>query len=141
MEPLDLSARPPRPPRQQLDGLTFLPRTIDKLRASLSGGNLGEYQIRGFTASLLQTLGVDEEAIRGAVAAAQSDEDVARWLREHADVSKYGEWNATIEASAVNDENRERLQKRYPVLLRNPHVTSLLDMLELDDREAFAPAT
>jgi hypothetical protein len=34
MEPLDLSAAPPRSPRVMLDGLAMLARTIDKTRAA-----------------------------------------------------------------------------------------------------------
>ena len=35
-------------------------RTVDKLRATLPGGNLGEYQITGFSSRLIETLGLPE---------------------------------------------------------------------------------
>jgi mannose-6-phosphate isomerase-like protein (cupin superfamily) len=41
MEPLDLSVRPPRSPYAQMHGIYMVPRTIDKIRAQLPGGNLG----------------------------------------------------------------------------------------------------
>lgn len=71
MTPLDLTAGPPRSPRAELDGVVFLPRTIDKVRA-LSGGNLGEYTIPGFTQMMLDTLGIPLEAFTAAVAVASS---------------------------------------------------------------------
>jgi hypothetical protein len=42
--PLDLRTRPPRGPRETILGFYFLPRTIDKLRAELPGGNLGAFR-------------------------------------------------------------------------------------------------
>ncbi|MBV9971796.1 MAG: DUF5069 domain-containing protein, partial [Candidatus Eremiobacteraeota bacterium] len=68
MEPLDLSKRPPRSPKLELDGLTMLPRTIDKIRATLPGGNLGPYRIAGFSQRMLDAIGVTEEQLRDAVA-------------------------------------------------------------------------
>jgi hypothetical protein len=41
MTPLNLTVHPPRVPRAELDGLIFLPRTIDKVRATLPGGDIG----------------------------------------------------------------------------------------------------
>ncbi|MBV8689631.1 MAG: DUF5069 domain-containing protein, partial [Candidatus Eremiobacteraeota bacterium] len=64
MEPLDLSKAPPRSPKLQLDGLVMLPRTIDKLRASLPGGNLGPYRIQGFSQRMLDAIGVTEGQLR-----------------------------------------------------------------------------
>jgi hypothetical protein len=43
MKPLDLTKTPPRSPREQLVGLVFIPRMIDKMRALLPGGNPGKY--------------------------------------------------------------------------------------------------
>jgi hypothetical protein len=37
MKPLDLTKTPPRSPREQLVGLVFIPRMIDKMRALLPG--------------------------------------------------------------------------------------------------------
>jgi hypothetical protein len=38
MDALDLTKAPPRAPRETLAGVVFLPRTIDKMRATLPGG-------------------------------------------------------------------------------------------------------
>src|ERR1700674_699505 len=89
MEPLDLTKRPPRGPREKLDGLVLMPRTIDKLRAMLPGGKLGAYKIPGFSARVLEKIGVKEDELLEAVRRASSDDDVAAWLRARADTSKY----------------------------------------------------
>ncbi len=48
-------------------------RTVDKIRATLPGGNIGEYQITGFSSSLLNALGIPEASLRAAIASAASD--------------------------------------------------------------------
>ncbi|MDE2572777.1 MAG: DUF5069 domain-containing protein [bacterium] len=138
MEPLDLTKLPPRPPHEELDGLIFLPRTIDKLRASLPGGNRGDYSIAGFSVAMFETIGVSEEQMLGAVLEAATDEDVARWLRGHADTAKYAVFKTWLESRELNDENRERLHKRYPVCARDSALIKLIDILRADDRECFA---
>ena len=114
-------------------------RTVDKLRATLPGGNIGEYQITGFSSSLLNALGVAESSLRKAIAGAQSDDEIAAWIREHSDPERYGEINAKLESRTV----RERLSdpefiKRYPGAQRLPPDTPRLDLLVADDAESFA---
>jgi lipopolysaccharide biosynthesis regulator YciM len=122
----------------QLDGLAMMPRTIDKLRASLPGGNMGDYRIDGFSRRMLEMLGITEEQLRDAIASAKSDEDVSEWLREHADTSKYEEFTQYISKRSIDDvKDKEAFMKRYPILERRPDIYYLADMLEADDAEAF----
>lgn len=139
MDALDLTKAPPRSPNVRLGGLYFLARTIDKLRATLPGGNLGRYYIRGFSSSLLEMLGVEERELRAEVAKAKSDDEVVAWLREHTDPSMYDEINEKLSkrniAGRINDE--DFLQK-YPFAANLPREMRLFDMLDLDDRALFA---
>jgi len=138
MEPLDLTKAPPRSPKAQLDGLAMLPRTIDKLRATLPGGKPGVYKISGFSERMLETIGVNEDDLREAVRTAQSDDDVARWLREHADAGKYAKFNDYILKRSVDDVNdKAAFMERYPILKKRPDIYYLADMLEADDAEMF----
>lgn len=138
MEPLDLTKAPPRSPKVQLDGLAMLPRTIDKLRATLPGGNPGVYKISGFSETLLDTIGVKEDDIREAVRRAESDDDVAKWLREHADTGKYAGFNEYILKRSVDDvKDKAAFMERYPILKKRPDIYYLADMLEADDAEMF----
>jgi len=141
MEPLDLSKRPPRGPREQLDGLAMMPRTIDKLRATLPGGNPGAYKIAGFSGRLLERLGVGEAELCETVRRASCDEDVAIWLRARTDVSKYPAINAYFE-SLVHEKLQDPagFDERYPVRKRLG-LNKLLDVLEADDRESFKSLT
>lgn len=138
MEPLDLTKAPPRSPKLKLDGLAMLPRTIDKLRATLPGGKPGVYKIEGFSKRLLDTIAVSEDDLREAVRTAQSDDDVAAWLREHADTSKYAQFNDYILNRSLDDvSDKAGFMERYPILKRRPDIHYLVDMLEADDAEMF----
>src|SRR5258708_33276898 len=82
MEPLDLTARPPRSPYQKTEGLFMVPRTIDKLRAKLPGGKIGGYTIRGMSTALpglslvlLDGVGVPQERLLEVVAGGSDGEE------------------------------------------------------------------
>jgi hypothetical protein len=141
MEALDLTKRPPRSPRETLPGLDVLmiARTVDKLRATLPGGNLGDYKIPGFSGRLLQGLGIDESEMRDAVAAAANDGEVAAWVAAHTDVSRFPAVNAALLAPTIASrlDDAEWLAK-YPIAKRLPRETALVDFLILDDEAAFA---
>lgn len=138
MKPLDLSAAPPRSPKLSLDGLVMLPRTIDKLRATLPGGVVGGYRIRGMSLRLLEWLGVEEDAIREAVAAAKTDDDVAAWLRTKTDASKYPEFNRRLSERSTDDVDKEAFYETYPWARERKGAIKLFDVIEEDDRMTFA---
>lgn len=141
MEPLDLTQQPPRSPRELLPGLDLLmaARTVDKLRATLPGGNIGDYQITGFSSSLLNALEITEAALRAAIASSSSDAEVADWIRRQSDPSHYDAINAKFEALTIGERlNDPKFVARYPVAQRLPPESSRLDLLIADDAEAFA---
>jgi hypothetical protein len=103
-------------------------RTVDKMRATLPGGNIGSYQITGLRSRLLERLGIVESALREAVANAASDDAVARWIAAHSETGRYAEINAALDPEFV---------ARYPVARRLAPGASRLDLLIEDDKEAF----
>jgi hypothetical protein len=140
MNSLDLTQRPPRSPRELLPHLDLLmaARTVDKLRATLPGGNIGEYQITGFSSSLLNALGISEAELRKIIAQAESDEEVATWIRAHSNPERYAEINAKLESRTVGERlNDPDFLRRYPSAERLPPKTSRLDHLIVDDAESF----
>lgn len=135
MEPLDLRKHRPRSAWEKLDGLYMLPRTIDKIRASLPGGNLGPYKIAGFSALVFKELEVEEAGFLDAVAAARTDDDVAAWLREHGDTSKYEVINAKLlrrTVGALSAQNPDYF-KNYPHAKGLSEDTVHFDVLDKDD--------
>lgn len=140
MDSLDLTRRPPRGPRRPLAGLDIfmLARTVDKLRATLPGGSLGTYQIPGFSARLLDRLGIAEDDMRAAVARANSDEDVAAWVRERTDPAQYAAINGAMERRRIADRLGDpEFVAKYPIARRLPPETPLLDFLSADDVDMF----
>jgi hypothetical protein len=137
MEPLDFSKRPPRGPRERLDGLVLLPRTIDKFRASLPGGVLNGYKIEGMSRRLLGWLGVEEADMQAAVATAKSDADVAKWLRERTDASAYETYNERMENRSLDDiADKTNINNLYPWLAQSG-LMKIFDIMEEDDRRTF----
>ncbi|MBV9719129.1 MAG: DUF5069 domain-containing protein [Candidatus Eremiobacteraeota bacterium] len=140
MDALDLTKRPPRSPRELLPGLDVLmmARTVDKLRATLPGGNIGEYQITGFSSSLLNALEIPEASLRAAIARARSDDDVSAWIRSRTKPERYAEINAKLENRRIAERlDDPEFVARYPVAKRLPAHNSRLDLLIADDAETF----
>jgi hypothetical protein len=130
MEPLDLSKAHPRATRAELAGIVFLPRSIDKFRASLTGGNLAGYSLEGFTGRMLKSLGISPEAFRTAVSDATGDEDVASYVREHALDSGAEAWNAFVLNREVYEGNRAEAIAENPWLADHPEIILSLDFLQ-----------
>jgi hypothetical protein len=143
MKPLDLTIAPPRSPYEELDGLIFLPRTIDKLRALLPGGDSGSYfmngQIQGMSGYLLERLGIAEADLLAAVAAAAADDEVAAWVRSHTDASRYAEISATIrKIKPKHTADPAYFAGIYAeTLALYPELERVLDIIEADDRRLF----
>jgi hypothetical protein len=146
MEPLDLSHAPPRGPREKLLGLTFLPRTIDKMRAQLPGGNLSGYVVdmpRGLSAFLLKRVGVDGAEMQAVVASASDEAEVLAWFAAHADLSDVAGVNAKLESLTIEragEEDRALVYRLHPGLEARPDLVAFYDIFEFDDARAAARA-
>ncbi len=138
MEPLDLTQAPPRPPRAELAGIIFLPRSIDKLRASLPGGKLGEYTIAGFTETMLNMFGIELADVMEAVRTSETDADVAAFVTSHVHGDGIARWHAYALARKPRGGNREEALAAYPFLAGRDDIGISLDVLAEDDRHHFS---
>jgi hypothetical protein len=142
LTPLDLRAQRPRPVRETLLGFYLLPRTIDKLRAELPGGNLGLYlnHDTGFSAYVVRRLGLDMSDFRAAVAAAPDEAGVTAWLATRIDASMAPALNAKLESFVVermSAEDQALVRERHPVMAGRPDLSNVLDVLDADDDVTF----
>ena len=143
MEPLDLTIRPPRGCYEELDGLMFMPRTIDKIRAMLDGGKKGEYiinaHVTGISGFLLERLGITEAELRQAVEEAPDDEAVAAWLRTRVDTSLYPKLNALLPRISLEHATDPEFVRNFykETLAENPHLKTMFEIIEADDRRMF----
>lgn len=142
MTPLDLRTHRPRPVRATILGFYLLPRTIDKLRAELPGGNIGPYlnHDTGLSAYLVRRTGLDMIEFRAAVAAALDEEAVTAWLAARIDPSFAPAFNAKLESFVVermSADDRVLIRERHPVMAQRPDLSIILDILDADDELTF----
>ena len=138
MTPLDLHQQAPRGPRETLLGFYFLPRTVDKLRAELPGGNPGDYvnEERGFSAYIVRRLGLDMDEFRQAVADCTDETALQQWLAARIDPSTASVLNAKFETFVVDrmsPDDQSLVRRRHPVMAVRPELSKILDILEADD--------
>jgi hypothetical protein len=143
MQPLDLTMRPPRGPRETLAGLAFMPRSIDKLRAEMPGGKIAKYLNRpdGLSAYLCKRIGVDMEELRVVVAAAEDEDEIATWLRTRVDPALAAETSAKLALMTYDrlpPEFQERVRQNHPVMERRPELRTFFEIFEADDAEVYA---
>lgn len=141
MGPLDLTQTPPRSPQVRVAGVAFIARTIDKMRAELPGGNIGEYHVVGASELVLQAIKVSVDELRAVVARATSDDDVAAWLYAHADLSDVESVNRAFLTKRI-----ESLEPHQIAYFTSEHhtvpkheIAVMAEALVIDDFRSFAP--
>ncbi|MBD5656716.1 MAG: DUF5069 domain-containing protein [Candidatus Eremiobacteraeota bacterium] len=143
MTPLDLRIIRPRSCRDTMLGFYFLPRTIDKLRAELPGGNVGPYlnHDTGFSAFVVRKIGVSMDELRDVVARASDESEVESWLAARVDATQAPALNAKVEtftASRMSPDDRVLVRERHPVMAERPDLDRIVDILDADDELLFA---
>jgi hypothetical protein len=140
MRPVSLRRRPPRDPRARIGGLMMLPRTIDKARGLLPGGDPGDYAIEpGWSAWLLNELSFTQAEFLELVRRAADEAEVATVVGERVSPEKCEALNAAMKALRVADappEIRALLHDLY-------HAAGdelVLDLVIADDRDRVRPA-
>lgn len=134
---MDLTKEYPRSPRDELDGLTLLPRAIDKARAQLEN-KLGEYKYFGcrLNTRLFNTLGVTDEEFLDAVRRSPGDEDVLEWIREYVrperdKVEKMNQW--VLHNEPAENEREEFCDELERVDPGNDSVNTWTDLIDLEE--------
>jgi hypothetical protein len=141
MDPLNFQVAPPRGPREQLAGIVFTARLIDKLRASLPGGVLNGYiATAGMSSLWAYYTRIDLEELRTVVAGAPTESAVEQWINEHTQALDKPTINGKMERFESNrtpDDMRVTFENFYPPALRQRHAI-IFDLLEADDARLYA---
>jgi hypothetical protein len=142
MTSLDLTKQPPRSTRATMLGFYFLPRTVDKLRAELPGGDIGPYlnHDAGFSAFVVGRLGLDMDEFRDAVAEARDEAALTEWVGSRVDASKAEAMNAKLETFVVErmkPEDQALVRDRHPIMALRPELSKVLDILDADDEYRY----
>jgi Domain of unknown function (DUF5069) len=120
-------------------GLYFLPRTIDKVRAFLPGGDPGEYFVedeRGMSAYVLRKIKVDPRDLSAAVAAAAAESDVEAWISANADLSNVEKLNrqiSSITLGMMDEAGLATMRLFYTDVDSHPKTETVFEFLEADD--------
>jgi len=139
MTPIDLTKAPPRSPREELGGLCMLPRMIDVARATLPGGDIGDYQIgRGMSGLVLRHLETDVNEFVEAVRNATADEEIASRFcgtRTRAENRLLNLTMRRLKVADVPPDLRPTFEKFYGPDM--PPTQRVFDLLDEDDGRAF----
>jgi hypothetical protein len=140
VRPVSLRRRPPRDPRARIGGLMMLPRTIDKARGLLPGGDPGDYAIEpGWSGWLLHELGFTQAEFLDLVRRAADDIAVGAAVAERITPERCEALNASMRTMRVVDapsEVRAVLRDLYDA----DENELLLDIVLADDRSRLRSA-
>lgn len=142
MQPLDLTFRPPRHAREKLAGVMFMPRTIDKLRAEMPGGNIGRYLNRedGISNYMCKRIGIPMAELRATVDAAADEAEVEAWLVARLDPAVVDEANRKLETLTIerlSPENLAMVKANHPVMDVRPDLVTFFDIFDADDAATY----
>ncbi len=142
MQPLDLTFRPPRGPREKLAGVYFMPRTIDKLRAEIPGGTIGPYINPEFGVSnyMCKRIGIPMEELRAIVVAAADEDEVELWLNARLDPAVVEEANRKLEGlntERLSPENHALIKSFHPIMEERPDLVNYFEIFEADDAATY----
>jgi hypothetical protein len=139
----DLRQRAPRSPRQQLGGFVWLPRLLDKGRATLAGTN-GDYEYGCLLDQRFLTfVALEPEALKAQLAAGKGDAEVLQWILEHSgrelSPAAIEAWSAQAEQQVPSEaEWRQGLsEQRHRQALEGAERLTWFEPLELNDRLSF----
>ncbi len=128
----------------QLGGLYFLPRTLDKIRKHARGAlhaEHHEYLGQGFDGRLCHFLGVSYEALKARTLAGGTDEEILAWIQQHgrtlADADRLI-WNGFAAKRGWRDDATPTLerQKAESGLAHRTDLVTFFDYYEVDEGRA-----
>ncbi|MFM8654655.1 MAG: DUF5069 domain-containing protein [Verrucomicrobiota bacterium] len=104
-----------RSPREEVEGLVYFGRMVDKLRLELAGKLPKDYHEnmgKGFDASCCEFLGVAYGKLRERVREGGSDRELLDWCQSHGKKRDAGDravWNAYLSKRGWRDDLADRL--------------------------------
>jgi len=133
----------PRSPRETMDGWSYLPRYVDKIRLHLAGKLHADYQEnlgRGFDALWLKYAGVTHEQIIDAVKNSVTDGEVCDWVRRNVKKSpaeKAAHLKDLLSRPLPGDESaRARLEMRKEQCgaAKRDDIKTFVDVIDVDEK-------
>ena len=133
----------PRSPRETMDGWSYLPRYIDKIRLHLAGKLHSDYQEnlgKGFDGFWLKAAGLTHEQFVEIVKNSITDGEVCDWVRKNVKRSpeeKAAHWADVLSRPLASDPgSHARLQKRKEEsnLAHRDDIKTFVDYIDADEK-------
>ncbi len=133
----------PRSPREVMDGWSYLPRYVDKIRLHLAGKLHGDYQEnlgKGFDGMWLKYAGVTHEQMIDVVKNSITDGEVCDWVRGHVKKSpaeKAAHWADVSSRPKAGDEAaqaRLKMRKEQCGAGDRDEIKTFVDVIDVDEK-------
>ena len=133
----------PRSPRETMDGWSYLPRYIDKIRLHLAGKLHADYQEnlgKGFDGMWLKYAGVTHEQMIDVVKKSITDGEVCDWVRRNVKKSpaeKAAHAKDMLSRPPANDAEavaRLKMRKEQSGIARRDDIKTFVDYIDADEK-------
>jgi hypothetical protein len=133
----------PRSPRETMDGWTYLPRYIDKIRLHLAGKLHADYQEnfgKGFDGMWLKYAGVTHEQMIEVVKKSITDGEVCDWVCKNVKKSvteKAVHRNDILSRPKAGDAEavaRLKMRKEQAGIANRADITTFVDFIDADEK-------
>jgi hypothetical protein len=133
----------PRSPRETMDGWSYLPRYIDKIRLHLAGKLHADYQEnlgKGFDGMWLKYAGVTHEQMIGVVKNSVTDGEVCNWVRRNAKKSpaeKAAHAKDMLSRPPATDAEavaRLKMRKEQSGIAHRDDIKTFVDYIDADEK-------
>jgi hypothetical protein len=133
----------PRSPRETMDGWSYLPRYIDKIRLHLAGKLHSDYTEnfgKGFDGFWLKAAGVTHEQMIGVVKNSVTDGEVCDWVRSHVKKSpaeKAAHWQDVLNRPKADNPEavaRLKMRKEQAGMAHRDDIRNFVDFIDADEK-------
>jgi len=133
----------PRSPRESMDGWSYLPRYVDKIRLHLAGKLHADYQEnfgKGFDALWLKYAGVTHEQVIDVVKNSITDGEVCDWVRHNVKKSaadKAAHLKDLLSRPLPGDEAaqaRLKMRKEQCGAAHRDDIKTFVDVIDADEK-------
>ncbi len=133
----------PRSPRETMDGWSYLPRYLDKIRLHLAGKLHADYQEnfgKGFDGMWLKCAGVTHEQMIEVVKKSVTDGEVCDWVRHNVKKSpaeKAAHAKDMLSRPPANDAEavaRLKMRKEQSGIAHRDDIKTFVDYIDADEK-------
>jgi hypothetical protein len=133
----------PRSPRETMDGWSYLPRYIDKIRLHLAGKLHSDYTDnlgKGFDGFWLKAANLTHEQFVEVVKNTLTDGEVCDWVRKNVNrtaAEKVAHWQDVLSRPLPNDAAacaRFKMRKEEAGIAHRDDITCFVDSIDADEK-------